>query len=170
MSKIRICSIKQEFYDLFDNTCELDKNYKRPCLIVLKLKYKGKKYDFAIPFRSNIYGQAKREEYFPLPPRKTTKKGKKLGLHYIKMFPIIKRYINSYYSDNKDNENDVRKIEKNFKKIVDEAQDYLKNYEDGTRYNYCVDIDRVIKVVNNNLIVQQEAAPTLDESEKDNNK
>lgn len=78
---------------MFDNSVELEKNEKRPCLIIVKLKYKGVKCDFAIPFRSNIYGNASREEYYPLPPRKTTKKGKKHGLHYAKIFPITKEYI-----------------------------------------------------------------------------
>lgn len=139
--KIKVCSIKQSFYDMFDNSIELEKNDKRPCLIILRLKYRGTKCSFAIPFRSNISKGATRKEYFPLPRRKTTKDCKKHGLHYIKMFPITKDYINSYYSENEENKNDIIKIEKNIKLIVEEAQDYITNYENGTRYNFCTKID-----------------------------
>lgn len=145
--KIRICSIKQTFYDMFDDSIELEKNEKRPCLIILKLKYKDKKYDFAIPFRSNINGKASRKEFYPLPPRKTTHKHRRHGLHYIKMFPIKKEYINSYYKNNTENQADINKITKNIKTIIKEAQTYLTNYANGARYNYCVNIDRMIDIL-----------------------
>ncbi|NRT32626.1 hypothetical protein BJV38_004789 [Clostridium beijerinckii] len=145
--KIKVCSIKQSFYDMFDDSVELEKNEKRPCLIIVRLKYRGVKCDFAIPFRSNISNGATRKEYFPLPPRKTTKKGKKHGLHYIKMFPIKKEYIYSYYSDNKENENDIVKVEKNIKSIVSEVQEYITNYENGTRYNFCTNIDVIFNKI-----------------------
>ncbi|MBK1809131.1 hypothetical protein JHL18_00515 [Clostridium sp. YIM B02505] len=159
--RIKICSIMQSFYDKFDDSVELEKNEKRPCLIIIQLLYKGIKYDFAIPFRSNINGGAKRDEYFPLPPRKTTKKGKKHGLHYIKMFPISKQYIKKYYSENDENKNDITKIEKNLKQIVNEAQKYLEDYETGIRYNFCVDIDTIInEIYKEEVETQQEVAAT----------
>lgn len=132
---------------MFDNNVELEKNNKRPCLMIIKLLYKGVKCNFAIPFRSNINGKASRKEYFPLPPRKTTEKGKKHGLHYIKMFPITKDYIYKYYSDNKENEKDMIKIKKNIKQIIDEIQEYITNYETGTRYNYCTNIDVIFNKI-----------------------
>lgn len=165
---MKICSIKREFYDMFDEDVELEKNEKRPCLIIIKLEYKGGKCDFAIPFRSNISGGATRKEYFPLPPRKTTKKGRKHGLHYVKMFPITKRYINKYYDNNKDNENDIKKIEKNYKRIINEAQEYLNNYEKGTRYNYCTNIDLILNKIYNSEVFE-EVAMTVEEKIINNN-
>ena len=65
--KIKVCSIKQTFYDMFDDNIELEKNEKRPCLIIVKLKYRGIKCDFAIPFRSNI----KHEHFYKTTTDKT---------------------------------------------------------------------------------------------------
>lgn len=159
--KIKVCSIKQSFYDMFDNSVELEKNEKRPCLVIVKLKYRNISCNFAIPFRSNISRGATRNEYYPLPPRKTTNKGKKHGLHYIKMFPITKDYIRKYYSENKENKNDITKIEKNIHLIISEAQEYLKNYEDGMRYNFCTDIDVIFDAIYGDVgIEEQEVALT----------
>lgn len=162
---MKICSIKKEFYDMFDNSVELEKNEKRPCLIIIKLKYKNKDVDFAIPFRSNINGGAKRQEYFPLPPRHTTKQGKKHGLHYIKMFPIKKEYFLKYYSiKDKDNINDMVKIKKNLSKIVNEAQEYIKNYESGIRYDYCTDIEVIFNTIYGQTKELEEVAISKDDN------
>ena len=144
---MKICSIKQEFYDLFDNSVELEKNPKRPCLIIVKLKYKGTDCNFAIPFRSNINGKANRKQYFPLPPRSTTKSGNKHGLHYIKMFPIKDQYINKYYFETEENKHIVNKVQKNLNLIISEAQQYIKDYENGTRHNYCTNIDVIFNEI-----------------------
>lgn len=63
------------------------------------------------------------------------------------MFPIKKQYIESYYRENDDNKNDLDKIKKNLKNIINEAQEYLNDYENGIRYNYCVNIDAVLATV-----------------------
>lgn len=161
---MKICSIKKEFYDMFDDNIELEKNDKRPCLIIIKLKYKNKDVDFAIPFRSNIYGGAKRKEYFPLPPRHTTKQGKKHGLHYTKMFPIKKEYFLKYYSiEDKDNKNDMIKIQKNLSKIVNEAQEYIKDYESGIRYDYCTNIEIIFNTIYGQGENLKEVATTKDD-------
>lgn len=141
---------------MFDNSVELEKNEKRPCLVIVKLKYKNTSCNFAIPFRSNISRGATRNEYYPLPPRKTTNKGKKHGLHYIKMFPITKEYIRKYYSENKDNENDITKIEKNINLIVSEAQEYLKDYENGIRYNFCTNIDIIFDKIHRDTGIEEQ--------------
>lgn len=98
----------------------------RPCLIVVKMKYKGCIHTFAIPFRSNI-GNSPRETYFPLPNRITTREGRKHGLHYSKMFPITEKYMTLYrMGGNFQEEYIVAHIEKNIDKIISEASDYLK--------------------------------------------
>lgn len=75
--KIKVVTIKQSFYELFSENHEImrimgQEAKNRPCLILLKMKYKGNLHTFAIPFRSNI-GNAPSNTYFPLPKRAKTK-------------------------------------------------------------------------------------------------
>lgn len=99
MPKIEIVSVKKEFFDLC-NDKELMHNYnlKRPYLIVLKLVYKGKKLDFAIPFRSNIQPETDEWQFYSLPPNNTTRDKHHHGLHFTKMFPIKKLYKEKFYT------------------------------------------------------------------------
>ncbi len=71
---------------------ELWKNM-RPYVLVIRLKYIEKSYDFAVPIRSNIPAAAPKDQYFALPPRPTTRPKNRHGLHYIKMFPVTKQYL-----------------------------------------------------------------------------
>lgn len=70
------------------------------CVLIIQLKYRGKRQDFIIPMRSNISANAPKSQYFPLPPNATTKPGNRHGVHYIKLFPIDKKYIQKYRIDN----------------------------------------------------------------------
>ena len=56
VKKLHLVAISQKFFDLCCFDKELLNNYNqgRPYLIVLKLKYKNKMIDFALPLRSNI--------------------------------------------------------------------------------------------------------------------
>jgi len=63
---------------------------KRPTVLVMRLKYRSREHDFAVPLRSNIDPAAPKSEYFALPNRKTTKERHHHGLHYVKMFPVTK--------------------------------------------------------------------------------
>ena len=88
--KIKVVSISQKFYKLFPEEDEIMRKLgqeakERPCLILLKLTYKRKKYTFAIPFRLNI-GNALKNTYFSLPKRKTTREGRSHRLHYKRCF------------------------------------------------------------------------------------
>lgn len=74
--------------------------FGRPCVLIIQLKYRGKRQDFIIPMRSNISANAPKSQYFPLPPNATTKPGNRHGVHYIKLFPIDKKYIQKYRIDN----------------------------------------------------------------------
>lgn len=72
---MKLSSVKDEFFEM----CKFDKELlqntdRRPYLVILRLKYNGKRQDFAIPFRSNISGNVPKNLYFPLPPRPSTKK------------------------------------------------------------------------------------------------
>ncbi|MEF9967775.1 MAG: hypothetical protein RR766_04605, partial [Longicatena sp.] len=99
---IKIVSINDEFFNLFQD--DSDKQMllikkemnRRPCLILLKIKFNGLRYTFALPFRSNINEKAPQDTYFALPPRGSTKLNHHHGLHYIKAFPIADKYFNSY--------------------------------------------------------------------------
>ena len=52
---MRIVAISNEFCK---ECSEVDREFmsknERPCLLVLRLKFRGKRRDFAVPFRSNI--------------------------------------------------------------------------------------------------------------------
>lgn len=60
----------------------------RPCVLIVKLKYKGQNHKFVVPLRSNISANTPRNQYFALPPNSATKSGNRHGVHYIKLFPI----------------------------------------------------------------------------------
>ena len=118
---------------------------KRPCVLIVKMAYKGEKLDFAVPFRSNIHPSEKKEHYFGLPPRNSTKPGYRHGLHYIKMFPVSKTARQKYrVSGNKFAELIRDTIDKNEDRIVRECKEYLKNYENGIHPKYSTDIDLLL--------------------------
>ncbi|MEJ6951699.1 hypothetical protein [Natronospora cellulosivora (SeqCode)] len=145
-----ISSISLNFFEL----CSFDKELlhntnRRPHLVVLKLKYKGKRQDFAIPFRSNIPNYVPEEQYFSLPPRATTRQYRIHGLHYIKMFPIKREFLEKFYIKNDSNFQIVKKvITKNKKTIINEAQQYLIEYENGVIPKFATDIERIYCTIN----------------------
>jgi len=116
----------------------------RPCLLVIRLKYKGKNRMFAVPFRSNIAGNVPKDQYFPLPPRSTTKDGNRHGIHYIKMFPVEKRFLERYRLDTPSSSLCASILEKNKKSIIEECQKYLNSYENGNHPLYATSIDAMI--------------------------
>ena len=89
---MKIVSISQDFFDLVEGDRELMLKHNRPCIVVVRLRFRGKRRDFAVPLRSNIAPNAPKDQYFALPPRPTTRPGCRHGIHYITMFPITKVY------------------------------------------------------------------------------
>ena len=89
---MKIVSISQDYFDLVDGDRELMLKRDRPCIVVVRLRFRGKRRDFAVPLRSNIAPNVPKDQYFALPPRPTTRPGCRHGIHYIKMFPITKAY------------------------------------------------------------------------------
>ena len=90
---MRIVSIADEYFEHFGKgDREFMSKRGRPCIVVVRLRFRGKRRDFAVPFRSNIAPNVPKDQYFPLPPRSTTKPRHRHGIHYIKMFPIEKRF------------------------------------------------------------------------------
>lgn|GEM_PF-172722 len=86
----------QDFFDLVEGNRELMLKRDRPCIVVVRLRFHGKRRDFAVPLRSNIAPNVPKDQYFALPPRPTTRPGCRHGIHYIKMFPITKAYQRRY--------------------------------------------------------------------------
>ena len=151
---MRLVTIKQEFFDIFDFPTEImskDSNgHDRPFLMVLSLNYKNTKQSFALPFRSNIQvTPSTKGLYFSLPRRHTTKDKHAHGLHYIKIFPIDKKYCDKYIIPNKKYDLMLMNyVKKNLKEIIEGAQEYLRKYESGERFTYCTDIDRMLTALN----------------------
>ena len=54
---MKIVSISQDFFDLADGDRELMLKRDRPCIVVVRLRFRGKRRDFAVPLRSNIRPQ-----------------------------------------------------------------------------------------------------------------
>lgn len=118
----------------------------RPVVLIVRLKYKGRNREFAVPLRSNIAPSVPPEEYFPLPNRSATKPRHHHGLHYIKMFPVEKRFYVRYRTEG----NIAAKlclafIDKNESKIVENCQAYLSRYEIGIRPNFSTSIDLLLE-------------------------
>lgn len=144
---MKFVTVKESFFKLCSDDKELlQKGNQRPHVLLVKLKYKGHNKSFAVPLRSNIPPNVPKSQYFPLPPRKTTKPRHRHGLHYIKMFPVSSQYLDKFLVG-KQPEYLLYQgiIDKNIKRIVNECQSYLTQYEKGQRPRYSVDIDKVLE-------------------------
>ena len=117
----------------------------RPCILIMKLKYKGAYHKFAVPLRSNITAAVPKEQYFALPPNSATRPGNRHGIHYIKIFPVDKRYVQKYRIENNTYLLQVKSIlDKNEKQIISACQEYLKKYEQGLGHFMTPDIDGIL--------------------------
>ena len=64
---MNIVSISDEFIELCSSgDREFMIKHGRPCIIVVRLRFRGKRRDFAVPFRSNIAPNVPKDQYFPL--------------------------------------------------------------------------------------------------------
>lgn len=146
--QMKIVSIRNSLLKLYAKDTEVLAKSGRPCVLIARLNYSGKRYDFAIPFRSNIPANAPKGQYFPLPPRPSTRPHNRHGPHYIKMFPISKEYLVRYRTEGNSSAILYKTIiEKNTKKIVNECQSYLDSYADGIHLPYSTDIDYLLSLL-----------------------
>lgn len=145
---MRLVTIKQEMFSSYLADNEILRKSGRPCVLILRLKYHNRYYDFAVPLRSNISPKTPKNQYFALPPRSTTKSNHRHGIHYIKMFPIKKEWLLRYRID--DNIAAIRTkkiIDANERIIVKSCQEYLARYENGDRSPFSTDIDLLISIL-----------------------
>ncbi|WP_199618255.1 hypothetical protein [Paenibacillus alkalitolerans] len=161
---MKFTSISDKFFEQHGVCRELmsNENEKRPYLIIVKLKFNGKRQDFAIPFRSNLSNHIPKDQYFPLPPRHTTKKYKIHGLHYLKMFPVKKQYLIKFNISNDTYYVKIYSIiSKKQAEIIEQAQAYLDAYQSGNIQNYATDINKIYLSLYG-VTVAQEAATGLE--------
>lgn len=139
---MKLVTIDTKLYKKFPEDKELLHNAKRPCVVVVKLKYKERNYDFAVPIRSNIPAATPKNHYFALPTRPTTRPKNRHGLHYAKMFPIEKSYLQKYHTEGNIAATMYKAIiDKNTSDIVAACQKYLNDYEAGDHLQFSTDID-----------------------------
>ena len=147
---MRLVTIKKESLKNYTKDPEMLQKSDRPCALIIQLKYKDHRYDFAVPLRSNISPSAPKDQYFPLPPRSKTKSKYRHGVHYIKMFPVKKSMLNIFHTDNNVYACMIKAIlNTNEKDIVKACQDYLSAYENGVRPAFATDIDALLIAMNN---------------------
>ena len=120
----------------------------RPYMLLIRLKYKGKRIHFAVPLRSNISPSTPVEQYFPLPNRKTTRAGCHHGLHYLKMIPIKKQYIQKYYTQGDVFSTFIEAyIKQHEREIVKRCQNYLDSYTSTGKKLFSTDLDRLLEML-----------------------
>ncbi len=117
----------------------------RPSVLLVHLKYKDKIYKFVVPLRSNISGKTPRSQYFSLPPNKNTRSGNSHGVHYIKIFPIKDKYIETYLISEPFDLMIKGILDKNEKTIISACQDYLLQCENGHKHFMTPDIDGILE-------------------------
>ncbi len=117
----------------------------RPCIVVVKLRFRGKRRDFAVPLRSNIAPNVPKDQYFalPPPPHDAPRLPPRHPLHQdvshnqVLPAPLQDRGLGLH-------ETLQRIIDGNTKRIVSECQAYLDRYEREGRPRFAVDIDRIV--------------------------
>lgn len=145
---MKIVSINSQLLRAFEADREFMRKKHRPCVLIMRLTYKGKKRTFAVPLRSNISSNTPKVQYFPLPPRSTTRPPNHHGIHYIKIFPVSRRYLIRYRTDGNIFEEMIKSvIEKNQKEIVCSCQNYLDAYAAGDHPKFSTDIDLLISIL-----------------------
>jgi hypothetical protein len=142
---MRLVTIDTTLFDKYQNDLEVLTKSKRPYVLIVRLKYKERAYDFAVPIRSNIPATAPKNQYFALPPRPATRPKNRHGLHYIKMFPVTKQYLRRYRTEGNQYASLIQTIiDKNIKTIVEDCQSYLDAYASGCHPQFSTDIDYLL--------------------------
>lgn len=151
---MRLVKVRKEFFELCRSSGAdphnqlLQNKDGRPCVLIVRLRYKGKNQSFVVPLKSNITPNTDRKTFFALPPNNKTHEGNFRGIYYIKLFPIKKRYILPYFIDGDQHMTLVQNIiddYNNESEIIQACQDYLNDYEQGKRHPYTPEIDLILE-------------------------
>lgn len=146
---MRIVTLKASDLRKYASDPEMLQKSGRPCVLVIRLKYKKRRYDFAVPLRSNINPSTPKDQYFALPPRSSTKAKHRHGIHYAKMFPIDRNSAIKYRTEGNVSAERIKSvIDQHEKQIIRECQEYLDKYENGIRPMYSTNIDLLITLFN----------------------
>ena len=146
---MRIVPVSDEFLESYGaGDREFMFKRGRPCMLVVRLRFRGRRRDFCVPFRSNVSPNVPKSQYFALPPRPTTRPGHRHGIHYIKMFPDERRFLRRFRTEGNPYYETVQRIlDAHEKEIVSACQSYLERYELDGRPRFAVDLDRIIKML-----------------------
>ena len=121
----------------------------RPCVLLIRLKYKGENRDFVVPMKSNIAANTDKKTFFALPPNKRTRPGNYHGIYYVKLFPIDRKYVQPYLIEGNTYMQNIQTIidkPDNEREIVNACQNYLREYEMGNKNYYTPNIDLIIEL------------------------
>lgn len=151
---MKLIKVKQTFYDLckqhgVDEELLFNEN-GRPCVLIVSLKYKEKDRNFIVPLRSNIAPNVPKDQYCSLPPNPKTKPHHHHGVHYIKLFPIHKKFVDKYVvAGDPYYTNILNILNRKESTIVQACQDYLDACANGNKHIMTPNIDGIIAVLDN---------------------
>lgn len=153
---MKIVKVHEDFFDKCRNLGAdpnnqlLHNETGRPCVLLIKLKYKGENRDFVVPMKSNIVANTDKKTFFALPPNKRTRVGNYHGIYYVKLFPIDRKYIQPYLIGRNTYMQTIQAIldkPGNEREIVRACQNYLIEYEKGNKNYYTPNIDLIIEKI-----------------------
>ena len=146
---MKLVSVDEDYVDfLSSRDREFMQKHGRPCVLVVRLAFRGTRHDFAIPLRSNIAPNVPKDQYYALPPRPTTRPRHRHGIHYIKMFPVSRRLVRRFRTKgNRYYEMLQSILTRNERAIVSSCQDYLDRYDQCGRPRYAVDLDQALALL-----------------------
>ena len=99
-----------------------------------------------VPLRSNISSRTPKEQFLSLPPNKNTRSNHSHGVHYVKLFPIVDEYVQTYLISDSFDLMVKNILDNNEKIIIDACQNYLKKCENGQKHFMTPDIDGIINM------------------------
>lgn len=149
---MKLVKVKQSFYTIcvknkVNDELMLNED-GRPCVLIIQLKYKGKTRDFAVPLRSNISPKTPRKQFKSLPPNPKTKPNHFHGIHYIKIFPIDKAYLDKYNVDKDPYYTTIQAIlNRDEPDIISACQNYLFEIESDNKHYMTPNIDGILNVI-----------------------
>jgi len=146
---LRLVAISDQFFNELPEETEFlvnkDNGNRRPYVAVVKLRYQDKRLYFAIPLRSNMQKSVPKNYYISLPPRSTTRQGRKHALQIQKMFPVSRKFFEQYKMDSLYDVKLASSIAKREDEIIDKAVKYIELYSKTNEMPFTPDWDNIIE-------------------------